>query len=44
MKKELITAVVALITSIFSLYVNCHNMATTQEKIECVTQHIKEAL
>ncbi len=44
MKKELTTAIVALLTSLFSLYVNCHNMQTSQKKIECITNHIKETL
>lgn len=44
MTKEVLTAIMALCISLFSLYVNCMSEPTTEAKLECVSSHIKGAL
>lgn len=44
MRKEIVTSIIALIISLLSLYINCNYLPTAEEKLECVTNHIKGGL
>lgn len=40
MSKSLITAILAVLFSVYSVWVNCKNLESTDKVVECMAKHL----
>lgn len=41
MSKSLITAILSLVVSLYTLWLNCNHLTTINEQITCIAEHMK---